>query len=90
MIESKFGKQLTLEDVQKLIKMETIDDCKQYMKVILDFILTLSCHLPAAKHHHILKMIEICGCKLCLVRDANLCLYLMGSDIRKESVILIQ
>jgi len=37
MIESKFGKQLTLEDVQKLIKMETIDDCKQYMKVILDF-----------------------------------------------------
>ena len=37
MIESKFGKQLTLEDVQKLIKMETIDDCKQYMKVMLDF-----------------------------------------------------
>ena len=37
MIESRFGKQLTLEDVQKLIKMETIDDCKQYMKVMLDF-----------------------------------------------------
>lgn len=37
MIESKFGKQLTLKDVQKLIKMETIDDCKQYMKVMLDF-----------------------------------------------------
>jgi len=37
MIESIFGKRLTLEDVQKLIKMETIDDCKQYMKVMLDF-----------------------------------------------------
>ena len=37
MIESIFGKQLTLEDVQKLIKMKTIDDCKQYMKVMLDF-----------------------------------------------------
>lgn len=37
MIESRLGKQLTLEDVQKLIKMETIDDCKQYMKVMLDF-----------------------------------------------------
>ena len=37
MIESMFGKRLTLEDVQKLIKMETIDDCKQYMKVMLDF-----------------------------------------------------
>lgn len=37
MIESRFGKQLTYEDVQKLIKMETIDDCKQYMKVMLDF-----------------------------------------------------
>ena len=37
MIESRFGKQLTCEDVQKLIKMETIDDCKQYMKVMLDF-----------------------------------------------------
>ena len=36
-IESMFGKRLTLEDVQKLIKMETIDDCKQYMKVMLDF-----------------------------------------------------
>lgn len=29
MIEYRFGKQLTLEDVQKLIKMKTIDDCKQ-------------------------------------------------------------
>lgn len=37
MIESMCGKRLTLEDVQKLIKMETIDDCKQYMKVMLDF-----------------------------------------------------
>lgn len=37
MIEYRFGKQLTLEDVQKLIKMKTIDDCKQYMKVMLDF-----------------------------------------------------
>lgn len=37
MIESRLGKQLTLEDVQKLIKMEKIDDCKQYMKVMLDF-----------------------------------------------------
>ena len=37
MIESRFGKQLTLEDVQKLIKMETFDDCKQYMEVMLDF-----------------------------------------------------
>jgi hypothetical protein len=37
MIESIFGKQLTLEDVQKLVKMETIVDCKQYMKVMLDF-----------------------------------------------------
>ena len=37
MIESRFGKRLTHEDVQKLIKMETIDDCKQYMKVMLDF-----------------------------------------------------
>lgn len=37
MIEYRFGKQVTLEDVQKLIKMKTIDDCKQYMKVMLDF-----------------------------------------------------
>ena len=37
MIESKFAKQLTPEDIQKLIKIETIDNCKQYMKVMLDF-----------------------------------------------------
>ena len=37
MIESGFSKKLTLEDVRKLVRMETIDDCKQYMKVMLDF-----------------------------------------------------
>lgn len=37
MIESRFGKQLTHEDVDKLINMATIDDCKQFMKVMLDF-----------------------------------------------------
>ena len=37
MIESIFSKKLTLEDVRKLVRMETIDDCKQYMKVMLDF-----------------------------------------------------
>ena len=37
MIETVFGKQLTIEDVHKMIKMENLEDCKQYMKVILDF-----------------------------------------------------
>ena len=37
MIESTFGKQLTAEDVQKFVQMNTIEECKQYMKVMLDF-----------------------------------------------------
>ena len=35
MTESNNGKKLTIEEVQRLVKMETIDDCKQYMKVML-------------------------------------------------------
>ena len=37
MIESTLGKQLTAEDVQKFVQMNTIEECKQYMKVMLDF-----------------------------------------------------
>lgn len=37
MIESTFGKQLTDEDVLKFVQMNTIEECKQYMKVMLDF-----------------------------------------------------
>ena len=37
MIEEAFGKQLTAEDVQEFMQMQTIEDCKQYMKVMLDF-----------------------------------------------------
>ncbi len=41
MIEEAFGKQLTAEDVQEFMQMQTIEDCKQYMKVMLDFIMML-------------------------------------------------
>lgn len=37
MIESRNVKLLTIEEVQRLVQMNTIEDCKQYMKVMLDF-----------------------------------------------------
>lgn len=37
MIESKFSNKLTAEDVQKIVQMNTIEECKQYMRVMLDF-----------------------------------------------------
>lgn len=37
MIEARIVKQLTPEDVQKIAKMDSINDCKQYMKIMLDF-----------------------------------------------------
>lgn len=37
MIESRNVKLLTIEEVQRLVQMDTIEDCKQYMKVMLDF-----------------------------------------------------
>lgn len=37
MIESRFGKQLTAEDVHKFLQMKTVEECKHYMTVMLDF-----------------------------------------------------
>lgn len=37
MKENSFKELLTIEDVGKMIKMNTIDDCKQYLRILLDF-----------------------------------------------------
>ena len=38
MIEStQFNEQLSEEDLNKFIRLESIDECKLYMKVMLDF-----------------------------------------------------
>lgn len=37
LLKSKSEKQLTIEEVQKFIQLDTIDDCKQYLRVMLDF-----------------------------------------------------
>ena len=37
LLKSRSGKQLTIEEVQKFIQLDTIDDCKQYLRVMLDF-----------------------------------------------------
>ena len=37
LLESRPEKQLTIEEVQKFILLDTIDDCKQYLRVMLDF-----------------------------------------------------
>ncbi len=37
LLESRPEEQLTIEEVQKFILLDTIDDCKQYLRVILDF-----------------------------------------------------
>ena len=34
---AKVEKQLTIEEVQKFVRLDTIDDCKQYLTVMLDF-----------------------------------------------------
>lgn len=34
---AKVEKQLTIEEVQKFVQLDTIDDCKQYLTVMLDF-----------------------------------------------------
>lgn len=34
---AKVEKQLTIEEVQKFVRLDTIDDCKQYLNVMLDF-----------------------------------------------------
>ena len=36
-LKSRSEKQLTIEEVQKFIQLDTIDDCKQYLRVMLDF-----------------------------------------------------
>lgn len=67
MIESIFGKQLTLENVKKLIKMKTIDDCKQYMKVMLDF------------YFDVIMSPSGCKASSCIEKDRNLWLQTMFS-----------
>ena len=37
LLKSRSEKQLTIEEVQKFIQLDTIDDCKQYLRVMLDF-----------------------------------------------------
>ncbi|MBQ9229906.1 MAG: hypothetical protein IJ190_01875 [Prevotella sp.] len=37
LLKSRSEKQLTIEEVQKFIQLDTINDCKQYLRVILDF-----------------------------------------------------
>ena len=37
MFGAKVEKQLTIEEVQKFVRLDTIDDCKQYLTVMLDF-----------------------------------------------------
>ena len=37
MIKARVVKQLSFEEVQKLIQLDTLDDCKQYLRVMLDF-----------------------------------------------------
>ena len=37
LFESKSERQLTIEEVQKFVQLDTIDDCKQYLQVMLDF-----------------------------------------------------
>ena len=37
MIEVMFSKELTTDDVQRFIKLRTLDNCKEYLKVMLDF-----------------------------------------------------
>lgn len=37
LLESRPEKQLTIKEVQKFILLDTIDDCKQYLRVMLDF-----------------------------------------------------
>lgn len=37
LLKSRSEKQLTIEEVQKFIQLDTIDTCKQYMRVMLDF-----------------------------------------------------
>ena len=34
---AKVEKQITIEEVQKFVQLDTIDDCKQYLTVMLDF-----------------------------------------------------
>jgi hypothetical protein len=36
-VEQKNEKQLTIEEVQRFIQLDTIDDCKKYLCVMLDF-----------------------------------------------------
>jgi len=37
LLKSRSEKQLTIEEIQKFIQLDTIDDCKQYLRVMLDF-----------------------------------------------------
>lgn len=37
LLKSRSEKQLTIEEVQKFIQLDTIDDCKQHLRVMLDF-----------------------------------------------------
>lgn len=37
LFKPKDEKQLTIEEVQKFVQLDTIDDCKQYLSVMLDF-----------------------------------------------------
>ena len=37
LLKSRSEKQLTIKEVQKFIQLDTIDDCKQYLTVMLDF-----------------------------------------------------
>lgn len=37
LLKLRSEKQLTIEEVQKFIQLDTIDDCKQYLRVMLDF-----------------------------------------------------
>lgn len=37
MINARLVKQLSFEEVQKFIQLDTLDDCKQYLRVMLDF-----------------------------------------------------
>lgn len=37
LFEEKVEKELTIEEVRKFVQLDTIDDCKQYLRVMLDF-----------------------------------------------------
>ena len=37
LFEEKVEKELTIEGVRKFVQLDTIDDCKQYLRVMLDF-----------------------------------------------------